>query len=252
MNAPFFSVGVAEDAEMLIKAFHYSRRVPANVQCVVTQHRAGGLFGHNGEAVAACLFSIPPTRWSEDVWELSRLVRDDAFEAHLTPLLAFAVKWIRKTGKIDLLVSFADRTQGHHGGIYQAANWFYAGQRERQIDGVLLDGVFIPGRSCNSRWGTRSPEKLTSIVGRPVAPHWDEGKHLYWMPLFKSGDHKARRLELPKLPYPKPSAAGLSDARIPMRVSREHTPAAAPWIWTDPLTLEWRTKLAAGERGGTK
>jgi hypothetical protein len=230
LKARCFSVGLAEDAERLIKAFHYSRRVPANVQCVVTWHDSGGLFGHSGGARAACLFSIPPTRWSEDVWELSRLVRDDSMDAPLSGLIAFAVKWIRKAGKIDLLVSFADRTQGHHGGIYQAANWFYSGQRDKRMDGVLLDGVFIPGRSCNSRWGTRSPEKLTAIIRRPVLPHFDEGKHLYWMPLFRSGERKADRLGLLKLPYPKPSAGGLSDKRVPTRTSREHTPAPAPFV----------------------
>lgn len=227
-DSAVFSVGLSEGAETLIKQFHYSHRVPANVQCVVSQHAPGGLFGHSGPAVAACLFSIPPTRWSENVWELSRLVRDEAFDGPLTKLLSFAIKWLRRSGKIDLLVSFADRTQGHHGGVYQAANWHYAGQRERRMDGVLLDGVFVPGRSCNSRWGTRSPEKLTRIIGRPILPHFDEGKHIYWIPLFRSGERKAARLGLERLPYPKPSAVGLSDVRGPTRVSREHTPATAP------------------------
>jgi hypothetical protein len=34
----------------------------------------------------------------------------------------------RKTRSIRLIVSFADPSQGHHGGIYQAGNWVYSGQ----------------------------------------------------------------------------------------------------------------------------
>jgi len=72
----------------------------------------------------------------------------------------------------------------------------------------LLDGTFIPGRSCNAKWGTRSPEKLTHILGREVLPHYDEGKHIYWRALSKSGKRKAARLGLLDLPYPKPNGAG--------------------------------------------
>lgn len=197
-----FRDGCTDEARDLVERFHYSRRVPANVQCVATMHEPGGLFGDYGPAVAACFFSIPPTRWSEPVWELSRLVRTEA-RVPLTPLISFTAKLARRLGA-DLLVSFADRTQGHHGGIYQAASWAYAGARARRMDGLIVDGTFVAGRSCNSRWGTQSPEKVTAIIGRPVLPHYDEGKHLYWRALNKGGDRKAARLGLKRLPYPKP------------------------------------------------
>lgn len=195
--------GQIAEAIDLVKRYHYSRRAPGNVQLVCTGHENGGLFGDFGRAVAALFFSIPPTRWSEDVWELSRLVRDDEAR-NLTGLIAFATKVAKKRGS-DLLVSFADKTQGHHGGIYQAASWNYAGGRERRMDGVMIEGVFYPGRSCNNRWGTQSPSKLSEILGQPVDPHYDEGKHLYWKPLGNRGKAKAARLGLQTLPYPKPN-----------------------------------------------
>ena len=194
--------GRKHEADDLVIAHHYSKRPPANVQQVVTWHEDGGLFGGDGRAVAACYFSIPPTRWSEDVWELSRLVRVDACAVPLTVLIAKACALAK--AKIDLVVSFADKTQGHHGGIYQAASWNYAGARERAMDGVVIAGRFHAGRSCNSVWGTRSPVKLAKILGQPVEAHYDEGKHCYWRPLRKAGEQKAARLDLGKMPYPKP------------------------------------------------
>lgn len=200
-----FAVGRVDDANSLVVAHHYSKRPPANVQVVGTWHEDGGLFGDRGDAVAACFFSIPPTRWSEPVLELSRLVRRPEVMASLTGLIAATANHARAVEDADLLVSFADWTQGHHGGVYQASSWSYAGVRERNCDGVLMDGVFIPGRSCNSRWGTRSPDKLRQITGRAIEPHYDEGKHLYWRALNKRGKAKAERLGLASLPYPKPA-----------------------------------------------
>ena len=205
MNALYFHVGRYDEAASLVEQFHYSRRVPANVQVVGTWHEPGGLFGDAGEAVAACFFSIPPTRWLESVLELSRLVRRDKYEIQLTGLISATIRHIVRHGITDLVVSFADVGHGHHGGVYQAASWRYAGQRPRRMDGLIINGSFYPGRSSNNRWGTQSPEKLRQILrDQTVDPHYDEGKHLYWRALNRSGRRKATRLGLASLAYPKP------------------------------------------------
>ena len=203
-TAHYMHTGETAEARSLVRQFHYSGRFPSNVQLCATWHEPGGLFGDSGRAVAAVIFSIPPTRWSEPVWELSRLVRRDDVHCPLTGLISSAVKYIKSTGRMDLLISFADWTQGHHGGIYQASSWNYAGKRNPQMDGVVVEGVFVPGRSANSRWGTRSPEKLR-VLGVDAEPHMDEGKHLYWKPLRRSGAKKAERLGFDCLPYPRPN-----------------------------------------------
>lgn len=210
IHAPFtaglhFHVGRYAEAAALVERHHYSRRVPSNVQLVGTFHESGGLFGGYGPAVAACFFSLPPTRWSEPVWELSRLVRDDT-PRQLSRLVGMTCTAAKARGA-DLLVSFADATQKHHGGIYQACSWAFHGTRERRMDGVIVDGVFVPGRSANSKWGTQSPSKLTAQLGKLVAPHYDDGKHLYWRALTKDGKRRAARLGLQSAPYPKPAFA---------------------------------------------
>lgn len=198
-----------DELEPIIKAFHYSRRMPSNIQHCYSVREPGGMFGDTGTVVAGAIFSIPPTRWTEDVLELSRLVRHPHCDVHLSRLLSFAAVWLKRAGH-NLLVSFADRTQRHHGGVYQACGWNYDGKRDRAMDGVLIDGKFIPGRSANSKYGTRSPDKLKER-GIVAVPHYDEGKHLYWKPLHNSGASKARRLGLKSLPYPKEFAARLKD-----------------------------------------
>ncbi len=208
MTNLFFRVGHMEEAERLIRAHHYSRRMAGNVQHVCTWHLSGGLFGDYGEAIAACTFSIPPTRWSQPVLELSRLVKVPGADANLTAFLALACAMLRKKEQ-SLVVSFADMTQGHHGGIYQAASWHYSDYREPRVDGLMVNGQFVPGRSCNSRWGTRSPTRLAEKLGaaHDIAPHMDDGKFLYWKPLNAKGRRNASLLGLGKKAYPKPDWA---------------------------------------------
>lgn len=200
----FWVDSAKQEAEDLVVKYHYSHRVPANVQCVVTAHEDGGLFGDRGPAVAAVLFSIPPTRWSETVWELSRLIKIDGVDLPLTSLIAYACDIIRRRKECHLLVSFADSTAGHHGGIYQAASWAFDRQRENSVSGIVVDGEYIPGRSANSRWGTRSPAALQERFGVTAENRWDTGKYLYWRALDKAGRQQAQRLGLRSMPYPKP------------------------------------------------
>jgi len=205
MNQFNFAVNQRDEACKLVIQYHYSHRVPSNIQLVGTWHEDGGLFGDSGECVAACFFSIPPTRWKEEVWELSRLVRKEDVRCSLTGLISKTCKWIKSKGLMDLLVSFADNTQGHHGGIYQASSWNYAGLRKAGVDGLLINGVFRPGRSCNSDYGTRSPSKLSEMKPHwDIKPHYDMGKYLYWKALNIHGERKARRLGLDSIQYAKP------------------------------------------------
>lgn len=185
----------------LVLAHHYSGRF-GNASYVA------GLRAESGALVAGIAFANPPTRWSEKVLELCRLVRLPDTKPNLTQLIAKACKEIRKRGLGDLLVSFADSTHAHHGGVYQAASWFFHETRQASHDGFYIDGVFVPRRTCNARWGTSSRTDLPAILdlgGIIATPHFDLGKHLYWRPLTRTGELKAERLKLKKMPYPKPA-----------------------------------------------
>lgn len=71
------------------------------------------------------------------------------------------------------------------------------------MDGLLIDGEFIPGRTANHIYGTQSPTKLSERLGKKVEGHFDTGKHLYWKALTEKGTGMAAELELKKAAYPK-------------------------------------------------
>lgn len=228
MSELFFTGATPDEVWPLVKQHHYSKRMPSNIQHCYAVRSAGGIFGDYGEVLAAAVFAYPPTRWSEKVIELIRLVRKPDLSAPLTRLLSFGCQHIRKQGW-HLAISFADQQQGHHGGIYQAAGWHYDGRRDRRMDGVLFNGVFKPGRSCNNAFGTQSPEKLRQRFPYAlIEPHYDDGKHLYWKPLTVGGKTMAKRLGLARRPYPKPNAARPLDEQAPACASTVQPCGAAP------------------------
>lgn len=204
--------GRIDEASRLAAAYHYAGKLPAaaSIRACLTWHLPGGLFDMGGPAIAAVVFNIPSAQWKEEVWELGRLIRWNGECPPLTKLISQALKIVAKD--IDLIISYADWTQTHHGGIYQAASWQYNGKRKACEIGVVINGIPIHGRNANHRFGTRSRSKLAAR-GIEAEPLMDEGKHLYWRALSKSGEAKAARLGLGCLPYPKPSKglAGVGD-----------------------------------------
>jgi hypothetical protein len=206
LGAYFLHLDQTDEAAELVKKYHYSHRVPSNVQVVATAHELGGLFGDLGRAVAACYVSIPGSGHYSiagkqvETLELTRLVRRDDLQVNLTGLISWTLRWVWRLKKGDLVVSFADKQQGHHGGIYQAASWNYDGLREPNAEGVLLDGKhFVPMRTIISH--KQAKEKF---VGREVTVKRDQGKHCYWKALSRSGIIKAKLIGLESHPYPRP------------------------------------------------
>ena len=195
VSALHFRTGRVDEARALVLQHHYSRRCATNLRFVGSLHTDGGLFGGDGPMVAAALWYTPGTPWKEGVLELGRLVRGER-RVPLTFLVSRCTKELKRQG-YDLLVSYADSTQGHEGYVYRACNWRYHGKRKCTEDGVLIDGVFKPGRSCVQFFGTRSVSKLRALMPhKAIEPHYDEGKHCFWFPLGTKGEAKAARLGL--------------------------------------------------------
>lgn len=186
-----------QEAHRLVENHHYSHRAVRNSSIC-------GALLVDGVVEAACFFYSPATRWSEPVLELCRLVRTPALRIPLTGLISFSANEAKREG-FDLLISFADKTKDHHGGVYQAASWAYHGARRPSCDGFLIDGKFTPRRSCNEKYGTSSyTELIERLPEATIERHIDAGKHLYWRALSKSGHKKAASLKLKCNPYPKP------------------------------------------------
>ena len=202
-STPEHSLHLDKDiATGLVVANHYTGRSWRVVKYPFVWKR-------DGEPVAACLFGIPAARWKEDVLELVRLVKVPGCDSPLSSFISSCCQEVRRAGEYDLLVSYADSTHSHHGGIYQACSWNFDRTKPPSNDGLIIDGKFVPGRYCNNLYGTRSRDKVAKLLpNSTVEKHWDLGKHLYWKALNKSGKRKASRLGLKSNPYPKPEDSG--------------------------------------------
>ena len=132
--------------------------------------------------------------------ELTRI----AMRQHASPVsrvFRFALKMLRKANPdLQVVVSFADPHQGHHGGIYQAMNFIYTGTTpkayEYHINGKKLHNRQVSEKGWNKQFGKivrcPKPSECTRVaVG---------GKHRYVYPLTKSVREKVEKLAKP---YPK-------------------------------------------------
>ena len=206
-----------QEAKALVEAHHYS-------------HSANGKFmltcvacDEDDNPVSAALFAHPQGgRYAKGIWELVRLVHDpNKPKTPLTPLIGKACKQAKARGAL-LMISYASRSEGHHGGVYQAASWRYGGMRPPRIEAFLIDGERTPARTCNDRYGTSSEKELPKrLPFSEVLPVWEMGKHVYWRALNRKGvrlrkvmylaaeirgESYIKRRGLDDLPYPKNNA----------------------------------------------
>lgn len=130
---------------------------------------------------------------------------------HSTPtskVLALSLRMLRVANPgLRLVVSYADSSQGHHGGIYQACGWIYTGSKEYHV--LRIHGVDVHPRTVYARFG-RGGQSVTWLRKHvdPLAERRDSGlKHKYLMPL--DADMRSRVIALAK-PYPKRNARSIA------------------------------------------
>jgi hypothetical protein len=160
-----------------------------------------------GDGANAGMFKPYGLRY-QDGAELVRVALSK-HEAKVSRIVAIAIKFLRRRCPgLRLLISFADPEHGHHGGIYQAGNWVYAGMTD-PADEYIVKGVRMHGRALRS---TRSTHKHRDVSASNVF-EWarrvlDPGirrvdgssKHRYLLAL--DADVK-KRIDVLAKPYPK-------------------------------------------------
>lgn len=187
-------------AKYAVENWHYSEVLPA-----------GKLFKigawEDDKFIGAVIFSYgannnigkPYNLKQTEVCELVRV----ALRSHSWPvsrIMRFALKMLKQHNQgTRLCVSYADPLQGHHGGVYQATGWIYAGSSTAQ-QGVIYKGRVMHKRTANELFGTIKGMEKSSVM-------W---KHKYLMPL--DAQMHERIMPLSK-PYPK--RAGSSSVERP-------------------------------------
>lgn len=137
---------------------------------------------------------------AEEGCELTRVALAK-HENQTSRIVAIAIKFLKKINpQMRLIVSFADPHQGHHGGIYQAGGWIYAGDTAPGVE------YWKNGRKYHSRqvsekgWNIQQGKKRRTVKPSQCKIVRTPPKHRYLMPL---DDQMRQDIQILALPYPK-------------------------------------------------
>lgn len=185
-----------EAAQYACVNWHYSKCIPKSklVKIGVWEDKkfiGVVIFGYGATSALGAPYELN----MQQCCELTRV----ALTKHLTPvsrILSLSLKFLKsKCPGIKLVVSFADKSQGHHGGIYQATNWIYVGQTSKTK--VFIDPA---GKLWHGRRASRKKNSQKQLVTDGWKEVIQEGKHRYLMPLDDEMRSKIAHLSKP---YPK-------------------------------------------------
>jgi len=105
------------------------------------------------EIVGAAVFAAPPRetpkRYEANVWELARLFVDDAMPKNTETWFVSRCLRFVAARDVELVVSYADPSAGHHGGIYRAGNWIADGKTDDERKTPRFDYIDKDGRTVH-------------------------------------------------------------------------------------------------------
>jgi hypothetical protein len=126
-----------EDARILVETHHYARGASK------TRVYLHGLYDLLTDELKGLVWWLPPTRPAclsvnphepERVISLSRMVMaPDVPKNACSFLQARSIELIRKDGRFNTLVTYADEAQGHTGFVYRVSGWTYFGRTEKTL-----------------------------------------------------------------------------------------------------------------------
>lgn len=129
-----------------------------------------------------------------------------ALREHQTPvsrILAIALKFVKQhCPRLRLIVSYADPSEGHHGGIYKANGWIYTGQTHSSTE-FRLNGERLQKRAYTGQQFGGGKASVATLPSRAVKVK-TPGKHKYLMPLDAEMREQVARLSKP---YPRAQSA---------------------------------------------
>lgn len=190
-----------EAAKYAVEKWHYSRRLPVFKMVHVGAWEESVfigcvLFGQGATPELGKKFGISRL----EVCELTRVALG-SHQSETTKIVKFAIKLLRiACPKLRLIISFADTSQGHHGGIYQGGNWLYAG--ESITHGYRVNGKLEHPKTLHSRYGKggQSIPWLKTNVDQKASREVAAVKYRYLMPLDEA---MRKQIEPLRKPYPK-------------------------------------------------
>ena len=189
-------------AKYAVENWHYSKVLPVPPLVKVGAWESGKFIGVVIFSRGANNNLLKPFRLNQNQGcELTRV----ALTSHKVPVsrvIRLAIQFLkRNSSELRLVISFADPSEGHHGGIYQAGNWTYTGKQPDTTEYISPDGRQWHGRMVSSDGKIKVQGKYRKCWRHDQCkPVVKPGKHRYLMPL----DKEMRKQILPlSRPYPK-------------------------------------------------
>lgn len=143
-----------EAAKYAVGNWHYSKQMPRHTRnaCYGVWEGAGFVgcvvFGYGASPNLGTAYGLVVGQ----VIELTRV----ALRAHTAPvsqIISHAIVAVSRSNPgTRLVVSFADPARGHHGGIYQAGNWIYAGMTNPTKEYVVNGRCYHTRALYDTRW----------------------------------------------------------------------------------------------------
>lgn len=164
-------------AEFACKNWHYSKCMPAGktVKIGVWENDifiGVVIYSYGANNNAAKSFKL--TQY--ECCELTRVALNK-HNSQVSRILSISLKLLKKLcPNLKLVFSYSDLSDmGHHGGIYQADNWLYLGERKTSNKGAyyIINGKQIHGRSARAKYGN----EINFPKGWSHVP--SKTKHLY-------------------------------------------------------------------------
>ena len=195
----------------LVKNWHYSKSLPAGKMVKIgawEDERFVGvvLFSRGASPALGTAYGLSQL----ECCELTRVaLRDHA--SPVSRIISIAIRFLKKSNEgLRLIVSFADPSHGHHGGVYQAGGWIYSGDSDGKTDFIAPGGKRLLSRQVSESGLVRQFGKMTRTPRRSeCTPVHLPGKHRYLMPLDAAMREKIAPLAKP---YPKSTRVKKQDS----------------------------------------
>jgi hypothetical protein len=215
-----------EAARYAVENWHYSKVLP-----VPPLVKVGAW--EDGKFIGAVIFSRgannnllkPFGLTCVEGCELTRVALTQ-HKTQVSRIIKMAMMFLKKNSpSLRLIVSFADPSEGHHGGIYQAGNWIYTGRRPPTIEFIAPDGKQWHGRMVSKDGRIKVQGKYRKCwKTSQCTPVEKTGKHRYLMPLDAEMRERIKPLARP---YPKRAGGDTTDTPVFQTGEGGSTPTSA-------------------------
>ena len=176
-----------KEAQLMVQEHHYAK---GGSNTAVYVH---GLYRKADDRLMGVTWWLPPTRVAaesvnREAWQkvlsLTRMViLPDVPKNAASFLLARSVRLIQSDGRFTDLVTYADESQNHTGGVYRSANWDYVGRTGPYTRWVSAEGRQVAAKATFNR----TKAEMLALGHRKAGSYY---KHKYVLKL------KAKRQEI--------------------------------------------------------